>query len=124
VTNSIFWGDLQGSTVSEIVNLDASSTKVSHSIVQNGSGFVPGPIITTDPLFVDAASGDLRLKPSSPAIDSGAACAAFVSLTDINGNSRWDIASVPNATNGVDIGAFEYQGSAEIGTSILAFQCP
>ena len=49
------------------------------------------------------------------------ACGALVSLTDVS--RRWDIASVPNATGGVDIGAFEYQGSPETDTSILTFDC-
>jgi hypothetical protein len=36
----------------------------------------PGPILAVDPLFVDAAGGDVRLRAASPAVDAGAASAA------------------------------------------------
>lgn len=122
VTNSILWGDKAGTSVSEIFNRDPESlVSVGYSIVQ---GWHPDTtIIADDPLFVDAASGDLRLMENSPAIDAGNGCASTVTLTDQAGNSRLDIASVTNAVNGLDIGAFEYQGKAGTYTCISAFNC-
>jgi predicted outer membrane repeat protein len=122
VTNSILWGDKAGTSVSEIFNRDPESlVSVRYSIVQ---GWNPDTtIIADDPLFVDAANGDLRLKENSPAIDAGNGCAKYVTLTDQAGNSRVDITGVTNAVNGLDIGAFEYQGKAGTYTCISAFDC-
>jgi len=122
VTNSILWGDKAGTSVSEIFNRDPESlVSVRYNIVQ---GWHPDTtIIADDPLFVDAASGDLRLKENSPAIDAGNGCAKYVTLTDQAGNSRVDIAGVTNAVNGLDIGALEYQGKAGTYTCISAFDC-
>ena len=72
-------------------------------------------MIDSDPLFVDAAGGDLRLQPASPAIDAGDNAAVPVGVTtDLLGNARFvDIVSVIDTGNGappiVDIGAYEAQ---------------
>ena len=130
VTNCILWGDLTGESpgtdagivVSEIAEDTSTGTTISYSIVQGG--YPSGTnIITADPLFVNASNGNLHLKPSSPAIDAGNGCAGYVTLTDQGGNPRWYIASVPDASvphagNGVNIGAFEYQGTVGIDTPI------
>ena len=123
VTNCILWGDMSGTSVSEIVDADSfSSSTVSFSIIQGG--YAPGAnIITADPLFVDTGSGDLHLKSSSPAIDAGKGCMSHVTLADLEGHRRWDIASVPNAIDGLDIGAFEYQGTPGVDTLIGSFGC-
>ena len=56
--------------------------------------------IKTDPLFMDAANYDFRLKSTSPCKDHGADTSAIV-LTDKNG--------IPRPQNSiVDIGAYEY----------------
>jgi PKD repeat protein len=56
--------------------------------------------LATDPLFVDATAGDLRLKQGSPLIDAGYTGADLI--IDVNGDS-------PGNFNGAqpDIGAFE-----------------
>ena len=123
VTNCILWGDSATNGGPEIADADSSSSPVvSYSIVQGG--YASGTnIITADPLLVDAVNGDLYLSAGSPAIDAGYGCAPWVAFTDRYGRSRWDIASVPNTVNGLDIGAFEYQGTPGIDTMISNFGC-
>ena len=59
--------------------------------------------LTSIPLFVDAANGDLRLQPTSPAIDLGDNSAIPAGVTtDLDGN--------PRIVDGVvDLGAYEHQ---------------
>ena len=59
--------------------------------------------IKSDPLFIDAASGNYRLLANSPGIDSGVSVPA--PATDIAGSSR------PQG-NGIDIGAYEMSAAA------------
>lgn len=129
VTNCILWSDKVGTSVSEIFNPSVlgpeppAPARVSYSIVQ--SGYALGTnIITADPLFVDAANGNLHLNAGSPGIDAGNGCAKYVALTDQADNSRWDMSNVPNQVDGLDIGAFEYQGTAGMDTRITDFNCP
>lgn len=109
LTNCIFWGN-----GSEIRNLFSSNPTVSFSTVQGG---YPGTNnLNVDPLFVDAANGDLRLQPCSPAIDAGDAgpgTSVNTTSVDLPGNPRF----FDNGT--VDMGAYEYQFSiAPVITSV------
>ena len=111
ITNCIFWenGD-------EIYNSARSTVTVSSSIVQGG--FAAGTnILDVDPLFVDAANGDLRLLVCSPAIDAGDDMAVPDSITtDLDGNPRIFDATGANA---VDMGAYEYPSAYDICTTCL-----
>jgi len=117
--NCIFWGDVASLSENEIHNYDALSTPiVTTSIIAGG---YPGTgNLDVDPLL----NPDLTLQPGSPAIDSGG-CGSTVTAIDILGKARWDIASVANAAggNGVDIGAYEYQGAAGTDTIVTSFTC-
>ena len=100
VTNSIFWGGVNGEIIDEAV----SNTVVSYSVVQGGYG--PGSdIITTDPkLGPLAANGGptetMALLSDSSALDAGTSTGA--PSVDQRGISR------PQG-GGYDIGAFEVE---------------
>ncbi len=67
----------------------------------------PGPgNIALDPLFINAAGGDFRLRPDSPCINAGSNEFVF-GETDVAGNPR-----IISGT--VDIGAYESQGSGSV----------
>ena len=107
LTNCILWenGD-------EIVNAVSSTATVTFSIVE--SGYASGAnILDVDPVFVDAANGDLRLLACSPAIDAGTSVGA--PDTDLDGNPRVDALPGPGL---VDIGAYEFQNSGGYDTRI------
>ena len=79
LTNCILWGN-----GTEIENSPGSSPTVTYSIVQGGHAGTGN--LSLDPLFVNAASGDLHLLPCSPAIDAGTAIGA--PATDFDGDAR------------------------------------
>ena len=86
LTNCILWGDTAGELPYEIFN-DASMSIVSYSDVQGD--LYPGVgNINDDPLFVDAASGDLHLRPDSPCIDAGLNTAPDLPDHDFEGDPR------------------------------------
>jgi hypothetical protein len=95
ITNSILWNS------SEIVNYDYSNPEVYYSTVKGGWTGIGSNNKNLDPLFVNAAAGDLRLQSGSPAINAGNNSYIPVGvITDLYGN--------PRITDGTaDMGAYE-----------------
>jgi predicted outer membrane repeat protein len=109
VKNSIIWGNTGG----EINNIYASSPTVTYSIVQGGYTGIGN--LSVDPKFMSAT--DLRLQPTSPAIDAGNNSLVSSGITtDLIGNPRfYDVTIVADTGVGtapiVDIGAYEMQAA-------------
>jgi len=113
ISNSILWNNkiTSNSRSGHVAYSNSGSVSIADSIIQNdGDGdFSDGPFMHStnivfgisgytsenDPAFVDAASGDYRVKYYSDAVDNAGAGA---SATDRDGNTR----TVP------DLGAYEY----------------
>ncbi|MEM6297147.1 MAG: choice-of-anchor Q domain-containing protein [Bacteroidota bacterium] len=105
IRNSIFWQNSSSWDVS------GGGVDVAHTLVQEidettitsgsyaGTTVGAGMIYAQDPLFTDAANGDLTLQPCSPAIDAGSSV-SVTKATDIAGNVRIQGAAV-------DMGAYE-----------------
>ena len=106
LVNCIVWGNIGN------VN---SITTISYSIVKNSfaggswnisNGIDGGHNLDADPMFVDAANGNLRLQTCSPAIDAGNTSVLKVS-PDLGGNNR-----VINSI--IDMGAYETPAGLDI----------
>lgn len=114
--NSIVWGNTAtgGSTANQ---LSGATTQVTYSLVQGG--FAGTGNISTTPLFIDQAGGDLRLDAGSPGIDAARNADAGTGNTlDLDANARF-IDDPATADTGVgtpplaDMGAYEFQTAPE-----------
>lgn len=106
VDNSIFFGNTATNTKDiHLIAFDMYNGSFTHSIHEPG-GIDPTQFMTIsdtlqqDPMFIDAANGDLRLMASSPAIDT-ASNVAVANTLDLDGKTR---ILGPK----VDMGAYEY----------------
>jgi hypothetical protein len=112
--NCVFWGNSgsAGQTAANQVNGGGGTNLVQYCTVQGG--FTGTGNLSTDPLFVSVASGDYRLQPTSPAIDSGSnSLFPTGGMTiDLGGLPRYvDVAAVADTGVGpapvIDRGAYE-----------------
>ena len=108
IINTVVWGNTPATD--QVFNLSGSPL-VSHSLIEgsggSGGGWNPatgtdgGGNLDEDPLFEDAAGGNLRLTHLSPAIDAGDNNAPDLPSTDLDGYARI-------TGTDVDMGAYEY----------------
>jgi pectin methylesterase-like acyl-CoA thioesterase len=105
IRNNIVWGNEGGPENLQITD----SSPPDYCCIQNWNGGGEGNIFS-DPRFVNDASGDYRLSPTSFCIDSG----SFIGdlAVDFDGNPRGvDSASDPRGDGSdYDIGAYEFEG--------------
>ena len=120
ITNSILWGNSDALGDNTIFG----AVDIAHSVVQGGWSGTGN--LDSNPQFVDAATGDFRLRTSSPALDAGDNTAVLSDTLDLDGDgdlsepipfdldnhARFiDVLSTPDTGNGtapiVDMGAYE-----------------
>jgi predicted outer membrane repeat protein len=107
LTNAILWGN----TPDQIYNDDKSIPVVSYSIVEGPTVYPGEGNKNLDPLFIDPAAGNLRLQPTSPAIDAGNNLAVPPGVTtDLDGKPRF-VNFKGLSLAAVDMGAYEAQVS-------------
>lgn len=122
--NCIIWGNSATSDGHQIYTFDAGTTVTLNSCdYANGGGDVGGFGTVTeqgiclhlDPLFVNASADDYHLQSGSPCVDAGDNSRVPVeATTDLDGKARI-VDGDGNASDIVDIGAYEFQSLPQYG---------
>ncbi len=106
LNNCILWGNTASSGGDQIYQEEGSTTTLNYSCFSNGTNDISGTItegdgnITSDPQFIDAANGNLRIYGISPCVDAGNN-SDNTEAKDIRGEVR-----IQNST--IDMGAYEW----------------
>ena len=122
LNNSIVYGNTATTTGNEIASNSLGGTTLNYSCYDNSTNdvFVEGGTfvttnnnISSDPLFVNATGGDLRLYGTSPCVNTGNN--SYNSETyDIRSQSR-----IQNTT--IDMGAYEWTSGIDPATNVLSW---
>ena len=107
-----FNNNLIGSTVNLFNNDFSDFFSVCENTVGCTANINEASNIDADPLFVNAAAGNVHLTANSPAIDLGSPTAPDLPATDFDGNPRI-IGPAP------DMGALEFTGPSTIDVTIV-----
>jgi len=112
-SNNVIFGNQIGLEV-DFLNSGNEPTWTNNLVFHNGSDYSgiddetgQNGNISADPLFVDFADRNLRLQPSSPAIDAGTRAVPHLPRTDLDGNPRV-VDGNGDGTVLPDIGAYEF----------------
>jgi hypothetical protein len=101
---------MHGENINEIDSMGGTVT-ITYSDIQGG--YAGTGNIATDPKFVDAAHGNLRLKTGSACIDQGTSSGVPVADEDLDHNPRV-VDGNGEGLPTIDMGAYEYQTTATV----------
>ena len=106
IHNCIIWYNLDNNGYSNIYGW-GGTPEIFYSNIQGGYDTLS--VMDLEPMFVDTAAGDFRLKDKSPCIDAGDPDTAGLNLPlyDLYGNLRFQDGD-NNGISVIDMGAYEY----------------
>ncbi len=111
ISNCVIWGNS--------LNFYNANAGISNCIIEGGYNLCnncPNGNGNANPLFVNTATGDLRLQACSPAINAG---------NDANNSTTTDLAGNNRKVGTIDMGAYEYQSAPPAAiTSTVAVSHP
>ncbi len=133
--NTILWRNTSENIGNEMYHYSESNSSVhlDHSLyrerdgagdIVRGGSFTEAGSITDDPMFVDAAAGDFRLQPESPAIDAGNPDTDLSVFAGDENSEPLDLDGNPRVHgDAIDLGAYEFMAE-ETSAGDLASEQP